>query len=120
MQVFYTSGSTNTFTLRVDQLQSTSSLTLHLQDMYLLSNTSQSITASYWDKYESIIQFVPKIPSASVGDEYRAYITSGSCSVWHGSVQVYGPQIVFSKSNYENQNTQYVSHQSENEYIILD
>lgn len=119
MQVYYLSGS-NSYTLRTEQLANTSSLSIHLQDMYLLTNTSQSISASAWDSYESMLTFPLTIPSASVGSEYRAYITSGSCSVWHGSIQVYQSQSLFSKSNYENQNNEYISKLSDNEYIIMD
>jgi hypothetical protein len=119
MQVYYISGSNN-YTIRTEQLANTSSLSIHLQDMYLLTNTSQSLSASAWDSYESMLTFPLTIPSASVGSEYRAYIKSGSCSVWHGSISVMKAQVSESKSNYENQNDGYISNLSDNEYIIMD
>jgi hypothetical protein len=61
------------------------------------------------------------ISGAIVGEEYRAtLINSGSLtSIWNGSIQVYASQST-DKTVYENQNTQYVSHISENRYIIMD
>lgn len=119
MQVYYISGSNN-YTIRTEQLTNTSSLSIHLQDMYLLTNTSQSLSASAWNEYESMLTFPLTIASASVGSEYRVYIKSGSCSVWHGSISVMKAQATSSKSNYENQNDGYISNLSDNEYIIMD
>ena len=119
MQVYFLSGSNN-YTLRTEQLANTSSLTIHLQDMYLLTNTSQSVSASSWDSYESMITFPLTIASASEGSEYRATIKSGSCAVWNGSISVMKAQISSSKANYENQNNQYISNVTDNEYIIMD
>lgn len=118
MQVYYLSGSNN-YTLRTEQLANTSSLTIHLQDMYLLTNASQSVSASSWDSYESMLTFPLTIPSASVGSEYRATIKSGSCSVWNGSISVMKAQVSESKANYENQNDGYISKLSDNDYIIM-
>lgn len=119
MQVYYISGSNN-YTIRTKQLGDTSSLSIHLQDMYLLTNTSQSITASGWNSFESMLTFPLTIGSASEGSEYRAHIKSGSCSVWNGSISVMKAQVSESKSNYENQNNGYISNLSDNEYIIMD
>lgn len=118
MQVYYTSGS-NQYTLRVEPISTTGSLTLHLTDMYLLTSSSQSIIPSNWNEYESMIQFTASIAGAAVGNEYRATIKSGSCAIWNGSIQVYNSQSAFSKSDYENQNTQYISNVTDNEYIIM-
>lgn len=119
MQVYYTSGS-NQYTLRVEPITETGSLSLHLTDMYLLTSSSQSIIPTRWDEYESMITFTASIVSASVGNEYRATLKSGSCSIWDGSIQVYNSQSLFSKSDYENQNQQYISHVSDNSYIIME
>jgi len=119
MQVYYTSGS-NQYTLRVEPITSTGSLTLHLTDMYLLTSSSQSILPTSWNEYESMLIFTASIASASVGSEYRATLKSGSCSIWNGSIQVYNSQSLFSKSSYENQNTQYISNVTDNSYIIMD
>jgi hypothetical protein len=61
------------------------------------------------------------ISGVNVGDEYRAtLINSGSLTpLWNGSIQVYASQST-DKSVYENKNTQFISHQSENRYIIMD
>ena len=125
MLTYYTSGS-NYWTLRTSPIASTTDfIKLELQDMFLLSNQSQSISPldySY-DSYESLLSFSASISGAIVGGEYRATISSGSAELWHGSVQVYGTgsSVSSSKADYENQNTQqYTSHISENEYIILE
>ena len=88
-----------------------------------LNTFTASITSASYTAYESILSFTASIQSASVGSEYRAvlYNQSGSASIdiWNGSLQVYASQSI-DKSVYENQNTQYVSHASENKYIIMD
>ena len=116
MLSYYISGS-NAFTIRTKPTGS-SNLTLHLQDMYLLTNQSQSLSYIY-DVYQSMLSFTASIASASVGSEYRAYISDSTCSIWHGSIQVYASQSI-DKPNYTNQNDQYISNVTENEYIILD
>jgi hypothetical protein len=86
--------------------------------MLTLKNTSSSITSYTFNDYENLLSFTPTIPSASVGGEYRAYLTSGSTSIWHGSIQVYTSQS--NDTEYTNQNTQYISNVTGNEYIILE
>jgi hypothetical protein len=119
MLAYYISGS-NLFSFRTEPTGS-SNLTLHLQNMYTLVNTSSSITYTF-DSYEGLLQFTASITSASVGDEYRAYISDGTSSIWHGSLQVYTSQSI-DKPNYINQipaDEQYISNVTDNEYIILD
>lgn len=113
---YYITGSNN-FTFRTEDLTSGSALTLNLQNMYTLVNTSQSITGYSFNEYENILGFTASIASASVGDEWRATITSGSVEVWAGSIQVYTSES--NNTTYTNQNTQYISHETENEYIIM-
>jgi hypothetical protein len=89
--------------------------------MFTLVNTSSSLTYTF-DAYEGLLQFTASIPSASVGDEYRAHISDGTGSIWHGSLQVYTSQSL-DKPNYINQipaDNQYISNVTDNEYIILD
>lgn len=117
MLSYYISGS-NVFTLRTKPTGS-SNLTLHLQDMYTLVNTSSSISSYTYNAYQSLLQFTGSIVSASVGDEYRAYISDTTCSIWNGSIQVYSSQSI-DKPAYVNQNDGYISNLSENEFIILD
>lgn len=117
MLSYYISGS-NAFTIRTKPTGS-SILTLHLQDMYLLTNQSQSLNNYTFDAYQSMLSFTASIASASVGSEYRAYISDATCSIWHGSIQVYASQSI-DKPNYTNQNDGYISNVTQNEYIILD
>ena len=119
MLAYYISGS-NTYTIRTAPTSS-QSLTLYLQDMLTLKNTSSSISPYTYNAYESMLSFTASL-TASIGAEYRAYITSGTSSIWNGSIQVYTSQSV-DKPNYTNQiplEQVYKSRVSENEYIILD
>lgn len=119
MLAYYQSGS-NIFTMRTAPTGS-SSLVLHLQDMMTLKNISSSISPYSYNAYESMLSFTASL-TASVGTEYRAYITSGTSSIWNGSIQVYTSQSV-DKPNYTNQiplENVYVSRVSDNEYIILE
>jgi hypothetical protein len=124
MLTFYSSGS-NIWTFRV-QPTGSSNLTLYMQDMYTLQNSSASLSNYNYDAYESKLSFtasqVPTLVSASIGSEYRAYISDTTCSIWHGSINVFTSQSV-DKSSYVNQiplENVYVSNVSSNEYIILD
>ena len=121
----YYSSSNNVWTFRV-QPTGSSNLTMYLQDMYTLQNTSASISSYSYDAYESKLSFtgsiIPTLVSSSVGTQYRAYITDTTCSIWHGSINVFTSQSV-DKANYVNQiplEGVYVSNVSNNEYIILD
>lgn len=123
MLTYFSSGS-NVWTFRV-QPTGSSALTLHLQDMTTQQNTSASLTYSY-DAYESKLSFtasqVPTLVSASVGTQYRAYISDTTCSIWHGSISVFTSQSV-DKPTYVNQiplEDVYISNVTENEFVILD
>lgn len=119
MLAYYQSGS-NIFTMRTAPTGS-SNLTLHLQDMMTLKNTSSSISPYSYNAYESMLSFTASI-TASVGTEYRAYISDGINSIWNGSINVFTSQSV-DKPNYQNQiplEDVYVSRVSDNEYIILE
>jgi hypothetical protein len=89
--------------------------------MTTLQNFTASISGLTYESYESYVSFSLNISGAIVGEEYRAtLINSGSLEpIWNGSIQVYASQST-DKSVYENQNKQYISHQSENRYIIMD
>ena len=123
MLTYFSSGS-NVWTFRV-QPTGSSALTLHLQDMTTQVNTSASLSYNY-DAYESKLSFtasqVQTLVSASVGTQYRAYISDTTCSIWHGSISVFTSQSV-DKNNYVNQiplEDVYISNVSENEFVILD
>jgi hypothetical protein len=116
MQTYHLSGS-NQVVIRVEDAV-TGSLTLYLEDMTTLVDTSQSLSAEYTSS-ESLLKFTPTIPSASEGDDYRAWITNGNGDkIWYGTFQVFTSQSL-DKSNYTNQLTDdYKSNVTENEYII--
>jgi len=120
MLAYYISGS-NTFTIRTAPTGSTT-LTLHLQDMMTLRNQSSSISPYTYNTWESMLSFTASIQSASIGAEYRAYISDGTSSIWNGSINVFTSQSI-DKANYENQiplEDVYKSRLSTNEYIILE
>jgi hypothetical protein len=103
------------------QPTASSQFTMSLQDMTTLENFTASISGLTYESYESYVSFSLNISGASVGEEYRAtLINSGSLTpLWNGSFQVFASQSI-DKTVYENKNTQYISHQSENRYIIMD
>ena len=100
------------------QPTASSQYTMSLQDMTTLQNFTASISGL---TYESYVSFSLDISGANVGAEYRAtLINSGSLTpIWNGSFQVFASQSI-DKTVYENKNRQYISHQSENRYIIMD
>ena len=121
----YISSGSNILTFRV-QPTGSSNLTLYLQDMTTQQNYSASLSNYTYDPYESKLSFtgsqVSTLVSASVGTQYRAYISDTTCSIWHGSIAVFTSQSI-NKSSYVNQiplENVYVSNVTDNEYIILD
>lgn len=122
MLSYYISQS-NEYVFRTEPTAS-SAFTMSLQNMTTQYNFTASISGLTYQPYESFVSFsINNISGAMVGDEYRAVlyngIASGSVDIWHGSIQVYASQSI-DKAVYENQNTQYISNQSENLYIIMD
>ena len=119
MLTYYLSGS-NGYTIRTQKLDNTN-LTMVLQDMTQLSNTTASLSNISYDNYESLLAFTASIAKTITGEEYRAelYQSGSSDPVWHGSLQVFRPQVV-DKANYTNQNNGYISNVSENKYVILE
>ena len=109
----------NSYTIRTDNTSS-NSLTMSMQDMYTLNNTTMSLYSASFTAYENLLAFTGSIDSASVGQELRlALYNSGSDEpIWHGTLQVYQSQSI-DKANYTTQNNQYISHQTTNEYIIM-
>lgn len=103
------------------QPTASSQFTMSLQDMTTLENFTASISGLTYEGYESYVSFSLNISGASVGEEYRAtLINSGSLTpLWNGSFQVFASQSI-DKTVYENKNRQYISHQSENRYIIME
>lgn len=116
----YQVSQSNEYTFRVAPTAS-AEFTMSLQDMTTLQNFTASISGLTYQPYESYISCSLSISGAIIGEEYRAVLyNSGSVTpIWYGSVQVYMSGSA-PKSDYENQNTQYKSHVSENRYVIMD
>ena len=121
MLSYFGSGSNN-FSIHTQTFTSSSAnLRLDLEDLYLLTTQSFSITGSAfisYNSYESILSFSLQIPTTSVAYEYQVSIFNGSSSIYYGSMQVYASQSV-NKVDYVNQNTQYKSKLTGNEFIIM-
>jgi len=124
MLAYYISGS-NYYTFRTEPTAS-SNLVLQLQDMLTLQNTTASVSASgrpyTYDAYESKLNWTASLVSASIGDQYRASITDGTSSIWHGSISVFASQSV-NKPEYVSQlgvEERYKSNLTDNEYIIME
>ena len=124
MLAYYISGS-NYYTFRTEPTAS-SNLVLQLQDMLTLQNTSASVSSSTrpytYDAYESKLNWTASLVSASIGDQYRASITDGTSSIWHGSISVFASQSV-NKPEYVSQlgvEERYKSNLTDNEYIIME
>ena len=95
-----------------------SSLTLELEDMYLLTTTSVDLSGSYeYTSSENLLKFTATI-TGSEGSEYRATITDGINNIWRGTIQVFASQSI-DKTEYKTQRTDYSSSISQNQYIIL-
>jgi hypothetical protein len=124
MLAYYISGSNN-YTFRVEPTGS-SNLVLQLQDMLTLANTSASVSASgrpyTYDAYESKLSWTASLASAMVGDQYRAYITDGTSSIWHGSISVFASQSVDKPERISQLGVEeaFKSNLTDNEYIIME
>ncbi len=117
MLTYFMSGSNN-YTIRVSQTTS-NAFTMSLQDMTRLTNTTASLTNISYNDCESMLSFTASISNAVVGEEYRAFITDGSKTIYDGSVQVFTSQSI-AKPEYKTQNDGFISHPSTNEYVIID
>lgn len=116
----YFISQSNDYTIRTEDTAS-NEFTMSLTDMMGLNTFTASLSGVQFTPYENILAFTASISGAIVAGEYRAVLTNlnNSDPIWHGSIQVYASQSM-DKSVYENKNTQYVSHTSENKYIIYD
>jgi hypothetical protein len=116
----YHVSQSNSYTIRTEPTAS-NSFTMSLQDMTTQYNSTASLSGLTYNAFESMLGFTASISGSIIGSEYRAVIYNGSTSIWHGSVQVYmSSSLSIPKSDYQNQNTQYISHTSENKYVIID
>ena len=120
MLSYYISQS-NQYVFRTE-VTSSNEFTMSLQDMYGLQNFTASLVSASYYPYESYLTASMAISGAIVGAEYRATLyNSGSTNpIWHGSIQCYASaSLDIPKSDYDNQNTQYISNVTENKYIIM-
>lgn len=120
MLTYITSGS-NAYTIRTEPTAS-NSFTMSLQDMTTQINSTASLSGLTYNGYESLLSFTASINNTNIAQEFRAKLLNGTTEIWHGSIQVYmsqsnAPQY---KSTYQQQNDQYISNVSTNEYIIMD
>ena len=121
MLSYFGTGSNN-FSIHTQPFVSSSSnLVLNIEDMYTLSTQSFSISGSAfisYDNYESILSFSLQLPTTSVAYEYRLELKNTGSVIYNGTMQVYASQSI-NKTEYVNQNTQYKSRLSGNEFIII-
>jgi hypothetical protein len=94
---------------------------MSLQNMYTNVNSVGVLSGSTYNPYESIYSAYLTLSGSIVGDEFRASLyCSGSLDpIWNGSIQVYASQST-DQSVYVNKNDGYISHISDNEFVILD
>ena len=117
MLTYFISG-TNGYTLRTAQTTS-NAFTMSLQDMTRLTNTTATLTNITYNDCESMLSFTASISDSLTAEEYRAFITDGTTTIWNGSVQVFASQSI-DKPEYKTQNDGFISHPSANEYVIID
>jgi hypothetical protein len=93
---------------------------MSLQDMTTQTNSTASLISSSFTPYENLLAFTASISGAYTGQEFRVKVLNSGSSepIWFGSLQVYQSQSV-DKAVYKTQNTQYISNESTNEYIII-
>jgi len=119
MLTYITSGS-NQYTIRT-QPTGSNQFTMSLQDMTTQVNTTASLSGITYNGYESLLSFTASINDTNIAQEFRATIINGETEIWHGSMQVYmsQSQAPTHKSIYQQQNDQYISNVTTNEYIIM-
>lgn len=117
MLTYFISGS-NDYNIRVSQTTS-NAFTMSLQDMTRLTNTTASLTGVSYNNCESMLSFTASISDEFIGEEYRMVITNGIDTLYNGSVQVFASQSI-DKPVYKTQNDEFISHDSVNEYVIID
>ena len=88
--------------------------------MVTQTNSTASLVSSSFTLYENLLAFTASISGAYTGQEFRVKVLNSGSSepIWNGSLQVYQSQSV-DKAVYKTQNTQYISNETTNEYIIM-
>ena len=115
----YYLNNTNSYTIRTGNTAS-NQYTMSLQDMITQTNSTGSLVSASFTSYENLLAFTASISGAYTGQEFRVKILNSGSSepIWFGSLQVYQSQSV-DKAVYKTQNNQYISHESTNEFIIM-
>lgn len=117
--ISYYISQSNGFVVRTEETGS-SELTLNLENTFTKETSSYNLSGSYdYTPYESILSFTASLEGVvSEGQQYRATITDTTSSIWRGSIEVFSSQSV-DKSTYVTQRDWSISHESNNEYIVL-
>ena len=115
----YFISQSNNYLFRTEPTSS-NEFTMSLQDMTTLENFTASLSGLTYYPYESYVSFSMQLPSTIASEEYRATLwNSGSVDpIWHGSIQTFISQSL-QKDDYETQIQQFISHESDNRYIIM-
>ena len=117
MQNYFQTGS-NLVTIRVKD-NVANSYTMSYQDMYLLTETTQSFNDFTYNSDESLLAFTASISGAMYGSEYRATLQDDSGSViWNGTFNTFATSST-EKATYQTQLTDYKSNVTDNSYIVL-
>jgi hypothetical protein len=118
MLAYYLDNSNN-YTIRTQDTASiTNSFTMSFQDMYTLTNATMSLSSGSFTAYENLYAFTGSISGAYTGQGLRMVLFNGTTEIWNGSLEVFQSQS-YDKSTYKTQITNYKSHVSTNEYIIM-
>jgi len=114
----YYLDNTNNFTIRTQNTASNAEFTMSYQDMYTLKNGTLDLISASFTSYENLFAFTGSLSGAYAGQDLRLVLYSGTTEIWNGSLEVFQSQS-YDKSTYKTQITQYKSHESTNEYIIM-
>lgn len=109
----------NNYTIRT---QNTASLnnpfTMSYNDMYTNVYGTLELTGSVFTSYENLFAFTASLSGAYSGQDLRLTLYNGTTEIWNGSMEVFQSQS-YEKPTYKTQITNYKSHVSNNEYIIM-
>ena len=107
----------NNYTIRIQNTGS-AALTMSYQDMYTLKNGTIDMVSQSFTPYENLLAFTASLSGAYSGQDLRLTVLSGDDELWNGSLEVFQSQS-YDKPTYKTQITDYKSHVSTNEYIIM-
>lgn len=115
----YFLDNTNNYTIRTQNTASiSSSFTMSYQDMYTQKNGTLQLSSGSFMAYENLYAFTASLSGAYAGQGLRLVLYNGTDEIWNGSLEVFQSQS-YDKAAYKTQITDYKSHVSDNEYIIM-